>query len=541
VAAFAIGLILLTFGTTRAEELTVAVIATTDIHGCIYPYDYEEDKPDEVGLAKAATVIKRLRERYPNHLLLDGGDILQGTPLVDYYNIHKPSEPNPVVVAMNSLGYDAVAVGNHDFDYGLDVLRKAVRDSKFAWLSCNVLREDTGEHEFKPYLDRDVNGVPIRVIGVVTPSLTKWVEPDCYRRLKVTGVVESVKRTLDQARGPRVTVAICHTEAGPARPTRASSDPLDTGFFRVAALGGIDAVVGAHTHQEISSRLVNAAIVMQPKSRAQSVGLIELRLARDRDTWRVVGKKSWTEPVEKVEPDASVMKLIQVQHRETLRYLDEVIARSTAEVGLTDGLARDNGVIDLIHQVQLRYTHADISFASVLSTRAVIPKGDVKIRTIYAIYPYENRLYTVSMTGEQVRKYLEYAASFFGQYGGDRRLVDENKPAYNFDTAEGLSYVLDVGKPRGARVSELTIRGKELDPAKVYRVAVNSYRAQGGGGYLDAIGDVKVLSRTDKRIRDLLIEYLRSRKVFCAQATGNWRIVPPEAADRILKEAPAQH
>lgn len=518
------------------EEKTVAIFATTDTHGHIYPFYYATGTPRQYGLAKVSTIIKRLRKRYPNNIFIDAGDALQGSEILDYYHTYKPEEPSPIVVAMNLMRYDAIAVGNHDFDYGLETLMKAVKDSAFPWLSCNVVRESTGEPVFKPFVVIVRAGCPFRLIGATTPNVTRWVEPDYYRGLAFRNEVESVRRVLRKRTRNFINIVICHTEAGKRGYRLHPRGPWDIGYYNVAQLRGIDLLICGHTHREVAGERVGGTLLVQPKFWAQSVAVVELKVARRDENWRVTRKRSWIEPVEGAPPDEEILRALSTQHKRTLKYLHQVVAISAQEADSSDALVRDNAVIDLIHKVQLFYTKADVSFASVFSTEASIPQGEVRVSQIYRLYPYENLLYAVSMKGSQIKQYLEQCASFFRRYRKGRRVLDPEKPFYRYDTAEGVEYVINLSNPEGERIIRLDFRGKPIERDRVFRVALNNFRALGGGGYIPNIGGVKILWRSKKKIRHLIIDYLRFRRVFRASATGNWNLIPQSAVGQILEE-----
>jgi len=522
----------------------LTLLGTTDIHGNIEPFDYYANQPANRGLAKIATLIRRVRAAEPHVLLLDSGDTIQGTPLAYYFARKDIIKPNPTIAMMNAVGYDAMATGNHEFNFGLDVLWKAKREAHFPFLAANIRQEyKHGVEYFRPYIIKDVAGVRVGIVGFVTPGVPRWEIPAHYRGYQFEQIVDAARHVIPEVR-KRVdlVVVIAHSglEINPdtGQPFNPDQVPGENAMYALATqVAGIDVILFGHTHRELSERFINGVLLVQARNWGQSLARADLTMERDaKGKWRVASKHSTTIPVTDAVPaDAEILKLAEPYHQATQAYLDSPIATCAKELDGSTARYEDHPLVDLIHKVQMEFGGADVSLATMFYPQARIPAGKVTVRQIAALYIYENTLYTVEMTGGQLKEALEHAASFFPAWpfrpGETPRL-----PGYSADSAEGVSYVMDLTQPVGQRIRHLTYEGKPLDPVAKLRVAVNNYRYTGGGRYTVLQG-LPVVYRSPQEIRELIIEYVTRSGVIPTTADGNWRIEPREALEAIVREA----
>lgn len=524
------------------EKFTVTLLSSTDLHGNLYPFDYYANRSAERGLAKLATLVRKIRAEQPNTLLLDCGDTIQGTPLAFYFARKDTSKPNPTIAVMNRMGYDAMAVGNHEFNFGLDVLWSAQSQSRFPWLAANI--RETRHHDaprFQPYVIRDVGPVRVGIVGFITPGVPRWEIPENYAGYEFELIPEAARRVIPEVR-KQVDLLVVVMHSGLGRDPKTGEAPPDQIPGENAAWElaekhpEIDVILYGHSHQEMPQLVVNGVLLAQAKNWAQSLARADVELERaPGGRWRVVAKRSMTIPVTAdVAPDPEILELARPYHEATEAYLDTPVA--TSAKALEGLLARyeDHALVDLIHKVQMEYGQADVSLATMLFAGAKVPQGKVTIRQIASIYIYENALYTVEMTGAQLRQALEHAATFFPPWplpsDGRFRL-----PGYNADCAEGVSYLLDLSKPEGQRITHLTYKGRPLSDTDKLRVATNNYRYAGGGNYAVFKG-LPILYRSPQETRELLIEYVTRRGELPTEANGNWKIVPREAYEAIVNE-----
>jgi 2',3'-cyclic-nucleotide 2'-phosphodiesterase/3'-nucleotidase len=534
-------------GATRATQsapapaapsatVDLTLLGTTDLHGHIEPIDYYTNKQANLGLAKIATLIHQVRAQRPNVLLLDSGDTIQGTPLAYYYATKDTNAPNPMILLMNSLGYDAAAVGNHEFNFGLNILWKAKREANFPILAANLEQEyKSGTPYFRPYIIKEIAGVRVGIVGFVTPTVPSWEIPANYRGYKFLPIVETARRIIPEVRKQvDLVVVITHSGLGPD-PVTGATAPADeiegenTTLALAEQVPGIDVILFGHTHREVKQMMVNGALLVQAKNWGGSLAQVDVEMTRDTDGhWRVASKSSTTLTAgADVPPDPEIMRMAAPYEAATQKYLDTPIATCDGTLSGATERFEEGPLVDLINRVQLEASHADVSLATMLYSGAQIPAGRVTVRQIAALYVYENTLYVVQMTGAQLRAALEHAASFFQTWplpdGETLQLPD-----YGADSAAGVSYKIDLARPAGDRIVDLTFRGQPLDPAQTLRVAINNYRYTGGGLYAMYKG-LPILYRSPIEIRELIINYVSAHGAIPTAANRTWEVIPPEA------------
>ncbi len=525
------------------SHVTITLLSTTDIHGHIEPWDYYANKPADLGLAKIATLIKQARAEAPHALLLDCGDTIQGTPLAYYFAEKDASKPNPTIAAFNALHYDAMAVGNHEFNFGEAVMWKAKGESQFPWLAANVEQTYTkGVEHIGSYIIKNVDGVRVGIVGFVTPGIPRWEIPEHYKGYEFQPIVAAAQRVIPKIRKQvDLLVVIMHSgldrdpQSGAAAPDQIDNE--NAAWELANQVPTIDVIFYGHTHREMQELVVHGVLLSQPKNwGSRSPAPTWKCRGDDSGHWEVASKHSKTIPVTaEVATDPEIMKLGEPYQEATQKYLDTPIANSPKELTGQHSRYEDDPLVDLIHKVQLDAGHADVSMATMFFPGATIPAGPVTVRQAAALYVYENTLYVVQMTGAQLKDALEHAASFFPAWplteGQPVRL-----PGYNADSAEGVSYAIDLTQPVGQRIRDLTFHGKPLDPAQQLRVAINNYRYTGGGRYSVYQG-LPVVYRSPVEIRELMIDYLTRMREIPSMPDGNWKIVPPEALAAIEKVA----
>jgi 2',3'-cyclic-nucleotide 2'-phosphodiesterase (5'-nucleotidase family) len=517
----------------------ITILSTTDLHGNILPLDYYTNRPDERGLAKAATIIKQARRENPDLLLVDSGDTIQGTPLVYYHNKNNNAPPDPMMLVMSALRYDAMAVGNHDYNFGLKVLEKARHEAKFPWLSANTYRQGTDQTYFDPYIVREVSGVRVGILGLTTAGIPHWENTENYAGLEFRETVSEAKKWVAILREKeRVDLVVISMHMGLERDLRTGElrvgvVPNENAAISIAEqVPGVDVILMGHTHREEPSLYINGVLLTQAYRWGSRVARVDVYMEKTEGAgggWRVAARSARTIPVDvTVEPDAEVLKLVEPYDRETQSWLGRVIGESPADLSAVDARFRDTAIVDLIHRVQLETGKADVSMAANFNPQAHIPKGPVTVRDIAGLYEYENTLVVLEVTGQQLKEALEHSARYFRDYVPNKLavdLVDERIPGYNFDTAEGVTYDLDISKPTGQRIQNLRFKGQPLNPTQKLRLATNNYRVNGGGGYT-MYKDAPVLYRSGEEIRELIIEWVELHKRIPAEPTNNWRLLP---------------
>lgn len=551
----------------RGETVSIRVLATTDLHGNIFPYDYYTAKPAARGLAKIATLIERERTDNPNTLLIDCGDTVQGSPLEtvhlaelragkrlpDFRAIDR-RPIDPMMLAMNRLGYDSMTLGNHEFDLGMKYLEQARQDARFPWISANIEKAGGGD-AFRPFIVKRLAGVRVAVIGVTTESVPSWESPENLQGVKFLSAVAAVRNSVAEIQRKHladVILVAAHTglDRNPATGAPRTGDlPSENVAYQIAEIAGVDAVIFGHTHQELGEyrvgpNPVNDTLLMQPRNWGMSLGEMDLDLERPSGerggAWKITSKSSRVIPVTDSTPaDKNILALERSYQEATERYLDTPVAKTPVAMSAALARVEDTPVIDAIQAVELAEAHAQVSIASAFDIGVQLPQGDVTVRQIAALYPYDNTLYAIDMTGKTLREFLEYSARYYNRCAADCSqgpLINPAVIGYNYDIAKGVDYEIDLRRPEGGRIVNLKWQGQPLGDGQTLRVAINNYRAGGGGGY-PMLRGANVLWRSSEEIREMIIRYYTMRGIFDPPAEANWRVIPEEAHQELVREA----
>lgn len=520
----------------NAQRAWLTVIATTDLHGNILPVDYYTNKEDARGLARVATIVRGIRKENPNTVLVDSGDTIQGTPLAFFHNRKNNTPPDPMMLTMSALKYDALAVGNHEYNFGLKVLNKAKGEAAFPWLSGNTYKRGTDETYYRPYIVKEIGGVRVGILGLTTPGVPNWDNPENFAGLEFREPLPEARKWVNELKTKeRADVVIIAMHMGLEEDLRTGERspgqvPFENQAMTIARnVPGIDVITMGHTHREIPSAIINGVLLTQANAYGRHVARVDLYLEQDaQNRWRIAARTARTIPVtDRVETDAEIARLAAPYDKETQAWLSRVIGNSTAELTAEGARFTDNALLDLIHRVQLDAGRADVSMAASFNDRARVAAGDVTVRDIAGLYVYENTLVVLEVTGQQLKDALEHSARYFTAYRPNTPpadLVDAKIPGYNFDIAEGVTYDLDITKPFGARIRNLQFKSKPLAPTRKLKLATNNYRVNGGGGYTMYKG-ARVVYRSGEEIRELIIDWVERNKQIPAEATNNWRLV----------------
>jgi len=532
-----------------SDRVVVTILQTTDLHGHLLPWDYQRAQPADDGLARVATRVAAIRKETPNVLLLDAGDTIQGTP-IEFLHAKDPSKgADPMAEAMSAMRYDAMSVGNHEFNFGLAVLRKAQKESSFPWLSSNTRNVADGSAAFPEYVVKTVAGVRIGILGLTTPNIPNWEPARNRPGLRWEDPADAAKRLVPVLRGKEkcdFVVALIHS--GPEVDLKTGEPDGTEDENRVVALSkvpGIDLLLTGHTHRRIPLTRLNGVAMIQPGRWGDVLARVDV-------TFETTGGKVAVADLTAalLLSDASVatdpaVAAIAAPHDAAARtYMDTVVA--TAEEDFPGARARleDTALLDFVNDTMREATGADLSMTSLLPGRFEgFRKGPIKVRNVYTLYPYENQLVEIEVDGATLKACLEHAAEFYGAaQWEDGKLVltpKEKMIPYNFDVVQGAAYRIDPTAPVGSRVKELAYKGRPVQPSDRFTLAVNAYRAQGSGGY-KALKGAKVVKEFPDEIRELLIERLRKLGTVRPQTDHNWVVAPDAAwAPEAPRRAPA--
>lgn len=543
VLSLSFGLALISWAATGSAQeparVAITILSTTDLHGNIYPIDYNTNKPEARGLARVATVVKQARKEAPRLLLLDSGDTIQGTPLTFHHARIDNKPADPMMAVMSAIGYDAMAVGNHEYEFGFDVLNKARGEARFPWLSANTYKKGTDETYFQPFIVKQIEGVRVGIIGLTTPGMPSLENAELtYSKIEVRDPVrEAMKWTALLREKEQVDLVVIAMHMGLEADLRTGEMfpgqlPHENAALAIAnRVPGVDVILMGHTHREIPAVYINGVLLAQADKWGRSIARVDLYLEKitPGGRWRVVAKSGRTIPAgEQVQPDPEVLRIAEPYHRETQAWLDQVIGESAVELKAGQEGFRDAAILDLVHRVQLEAGDADVSTAMSLNPNARIPKGPVTVRDIIGLYEYEAAPIVVEVTGKILKEALEHSSRHFGPYVSGKtllELIDERFPGYTYDVAEGITYDLDISKPVGRRVQNMRFRGQPVSPTQTLRLATNTFRVNGGAGY-SMFKDARIISRSSKELRELIIEWVKRNTHIPTTPTNNWRLLP---------------
>lgn len=532
---------------------SLEIYATTDLHGMLLPFDNTEGEETDHSLANLASVVESKGNE--NIILLDNGDILQGDPLAYYYNFIDTASTHVIADILNHLGYDAASVGNHDIEAGHPVYDRVRSEYNFPMLAANAVDINTGEPYFRPYTVIRKKGLKVVVFGLITPSVPRWLPEPLYRGIRFENMVSTARKWMPaiQAEAPDLVVGLFHSGMG---------DESDRGDDENSTLAvamnvpGFDVIFCGHDHRqdvkEVTDTEGNKVLVLDGGSRAEAVMNVTVTMEKNTEGRRKPAVSGKIIQMNTLPVSEDFLKRYSESSAKVKEYTSEIIGRSTATVTTRDAYFGPSAFVDLIHLMQLDLTGAQISLAAPLSFDQSIAEGDLRIRDMYRLYRFENFLYTVNMTGGEIDRHLEHSAGQWfrtmansNDYMLNYRMDDNStpvivngtarlrNPSYNFDSAMGIRYTVDLSKPQGARVNITALDdGTPFSYSDSYTVAVNSYRANGGGGHFPAAGitskelEGRIVSATERDLRYYMTEWIREKGTISPVPMSQWKLVP---------------
>jgi 2',3'-cyclic-nucleotide 2'-phosphodiesterase / 3'-nucleotidase / 5'-nucleotidase len=532
------------------DTVTVVLMSTTDVHGRLYNHDYYTGQTTDHGLALLKPLVDSIRAANPGRaLLFDSGDLLQGNPLGLLYARRFADQPNPVIRAMNLLAYDAAAIGNHEFNYGLAHLSRAIEQATFPFVSANIYRHGSDAHAYAPYalIPVALPGGDTLVVGVTgntPPGVHVWDRDNVEGVLEFRAVVPAVRAAVGELRrrGADVVVVLSHGGLeGTSYDTVVTGLPAENEALRLAeAEPGIDVIFMGHTHRELADTLVNGVLLTQARHWAQSLAVATLTAERTAGgAWRVARKRAAIVRPQAGVVDRTFLDSLRWEHERTVAWVNSRIGHAPEPLPAREARVRDTPVIDFINEVQRRVSGAQLSATAAFTLGAELPAGDITIAHVAALYPYDNTLRAIRITGAQLREYLEKSAEYYAGWPAPSSGTVTNfaVPGYNFDIVSGVEYTIDISRPVGQRITSLAYEGAAVASDHTFTMALNNYRQAGGGGY-GMIAGAPVVYDQGEDIRELLIEEVQRRGTITADAyfRRSWELVPAEAAAAALSE-----
>ena len=533
------------------KEVTLKFIETTDVHGCYFPYDFIRQKPAKGSLARVSSYVKALRKDWGDRLLLvDNGDILQGQPVAYYYNYIDTASVHANAAILNYMQYDLATVGNHDIEAGHAVYDRWVSQCNFPILGANVIDTLTGKPYFEPYKVFEREGVTVAVLGMITPAIPSWLPEKLWSGLRFEDMETCARRWVKEIREkeqPDVLVGLFH--AGPEG--NELDGVIENGSAEVAKnVPGFDVVFMGHDHRRCNEKIVNiegdSVLLIDPANRAVTVAEVTLNIRKKGDTVISKSVEGKLTDVAESPVDEEFMTTFASQYEATQAFVQRKIGSIDHTISTRDAYFGSSAFIDLIHQLQLDITGADLSFCAPLSFDSEIRKGDIYMSDMFNLYKYENLLYTMELTGREIKGFLEMSYAIWTHQmkkASDHLLLLNDKdngfgrfknPSFNFDSAAGVIYTVDVTKPEGEKVTLISLaNGQPFELDKTYRVAVNSYRGNGGGDLLTKGAGIpkselakRIVFATDKDLRYYLMKRIEEVKVLHPQPLNQWKFIP---------------
>ena len=556
----------------------LTIMGTTDLHGCVFNWDYfknaeyNDSAANDIGLAKVATLVEAVRAQRgrENTLMIDAGDTIQGTPLAYYFARIAPitnGHVHPMAGAMNHIGYDAAALGNHEFNYGIPLLRAFAEQLDFPLLGANALDDATGLPAFAPYVIKTVKvkgEQPIRVgiLGLTNPGIAIWDKANVEGKMTFPGLVEQAKIWVPRMRASGVDVVVVAAHSGATTSSsygNALPFPENAATLVAQQVPGIDAILVGHAHLEIPERRVvnettgREVVLTEPLRWGMRLSLIDLTLTKVSGRWVVQSVGSSILNSNTVVEDPHVKALLTADHDTVVTYVNAVIGSCTAAMSCATARYEDTAALDFINLVQAQAVKAALagtpagalpmlSIAAPFYKDANIPAGQVSVRDVAGLYIYDNTLLGITFTGAQVKAYLEKSVEYFKKISGTGPFAPDDltnaittvaptgTPDYNYDVMGGLdaplTYDIDVAQDPGSRILNLSYAGAPIDLTGTFVVAINNYRQSGGGGF-PGVTTAPVVYNAQAEIRQLIIDWVTSHKVIDPPtfASVDWTLV----------------
>jgi len=565
-------LFLFSLSVLSGQTVKLKIIETTDTHGAIFPYDFTNAKPNNHSLAQVHTYVEQQRnDKTQEVVLLSNGDILQGTPAVYYYNFEKTDQPHLYAQVMTYMQYDAGSVGNHDIETGHPVYDKFVKELNFPWLSANSIDVKTEKPYFKPYTIIERKGVKVAVLGMITPAIPAWLPPKIWEGMRFDDMIETAKKWVSIIRkkeNPDILIGLFHAGVDFTYNGQSAETYKNENATKLVAeqVPGFDIVFSGHDHHGWNQYVKNSerkeVLLIGGTSSARVFAEVSATLIfnKEHNKWEKEFEGKLLNSKD-LQPDSEFLEKFNSQFEEVKNYVSKEIGIFSETISSRDALFGDSPFVDLIHTIQLDISGAEISLAAPLTFNTQIKKGKIYVKDMFKLYKYENLLYTMNLSGKEIKNILEYSSTkwfnemkddnddllrFAKDDSGNLKWSERSKSPmleerfYNFESAEGINYTVDVSLPIGNRVKIISMSdGSDFNLTKMYNVALNSYRGNGGGGHLTKGAEIpeeelasRIITSTEKDLRFYMMKWIEEKGNVNLKANGNWKIIPEEWAEK---------
>jgi len=533
---------------SKPNEGDVTILFTTDVHGLVLPFNFLKNKPAETSQAQTYTYVKMLRQNGGNYILLDAGDMAEGQPSTYYYNNVANKDEHIVGRTANFMEYDAVGIGENDIAFG----EKIYKDRMPQWFKCpivcaNAIDYRTEKPMFTPYTIKKRNGFKIAILGLTSPNMRNWLTPIAYENLYFEDLKESATKWVKEIKekeNPDLIIGLFHVNAQESRDVANNVEGIDL------ILCGQD---HSATSEYVDNKFGDRVFILQPLSHCEEIGEANIHFSKQDNGEYKKDIQLHRVNLEQYKPEESFVAEFQDEIARINNYLDEPLGTFTADLIPEDGLVGPSTMVNVVHEMQLWISGAEISLTNFLSTIDKVPAGKFTMRNLFNVYKFENQIWTMKMTGKEIKQFLEHA--YGGQYntmtGPDDNLIAYNKDSlgniimnnfgpelkmtqYNYSSAAGIKYTVDVSKPAGERVEiQGMYNGQTFDENAYYRVAMNDHQAVGGGGHTteglgwnDSIALSRIITLSPNDIRMNFSNYIKMRVRIVPNSRNDWKVIP---------------
>lgn len=545
----------------KKQDVELKFIVTGDVHGAIFQYDFIEDEITKSSLSQINTYISEQRENKNQEvILLDLGDFLQGQPIVFYSNkFYKKYSNFKHICAevMNYMQYDAATIGNHDIEAGHEVYDRLVKDLNFPLLAANAINKETNKPYFEPYTIINKKGVKIAVLGLITPAIPLWLPEIKWLGIEFEDMIESAKKWvtyIKETEKPDLLIGLFHAGIDYTynRQNQNTKKNENASLLVAKNVPGFDAVFAGHDHQENNLKVTNCegkeVIILNPKSQANFVSVLTVKMVYNSllDIYEKYDITGLNLQMDFCESNPVFNSKFKEQITTVKKYVSEPVCTFKRSINSREALFGDTGFVDLIHTIQLEYSDADISFAAPLSFDTRIKKGTIFVRDLFKLYKFDNLLYVIWLTGQEIKDYLEYSYDlwfnemrtpndfllrFKTNYRGELVMAEKY---YNFSSACGINYTVNLRNHYGKKIEIAGFsNGTPFELDKKYKVVLNSYRGNGGGGHLIEGSKIpqeelhqRIIFKSEKDVRSIIMEWLKEKQEVTPMALGHWRAIP---------------
>jgi 2',3'-cyclic-nucleotide 2'-phosphodiesterase / 3'-nucleotidase len=558
---------------TEADDIHIRLLVTNDVHGAVFAHDFMKDEAHPGSLSRVKTFVDLERAKLNQHvILMDNGDMLQGQPSAYYANFVAKGDSNLFSRVMNYMAFDAASVGNHDIEAGPEVYNKIAMEFNFPYLAANAVDAISGHPHFQPYTIIEKQGVRIAVLGLISPGIPNWLPTKLWEGLEFTDLFETASYWVDHIQTNEQTdviVGLFHSGAGADTDMESYTLLAENAARHIAKfVPGFDVIFTAHDHIQRKELVMNSAgqevLMICGQANAQAVAAVDLVFSGGHTERRQIKRiEGQLIDMDGFDPSPAFDSLFKKDFDLVQQFINQPIGTLKTDLNSRESYFGNAAFTDFVHQVQLALTGADISFAAPLSFDVEIPKGMLSMRDMFNLYRYENYLYVMKLKGFEIQNFLEYAYGLWFDTMEDKqsnlllfRKDEEGKNIlnadgkarlahafFNFDSADGLIYTVDVSKKSGERIQIISMKnGEDFDATKTYKVALNSYRGSNGGGHLVKGAGIphemlqkRITFVSEKDLRSHMADYIIKMKSIAPKPAANWTIIPEEWAKEAAK------